>query len=254
MCIYWPSAVAVILLLSLATGLFLSAREHRRLGQLAISIALGGFIGTLEILKIIRVDDRELRLHAADPGPLVIACNHPAIWDAPLVMRRFLRLSGIMKTELLGNPFLRNGARFAGFIPNSPRLKMIRMALDRIKSGGRLLMFPEGTRTRPENGAVNPFRPGLALISKQSGAPILPVFIHQDSPYLRKYWPTWKMPDLPITITIRVGALLTPGPEESAREFSHRLETCFRHELSTPTSGFLPSPDHLPGLPKTPSI
>ena len=231
MVIFWPLAVLGILLVSLISGIFLDETSHRRLGQQAVGLGFGIFIKGLEILKIVRVCDDDLRKHAHTDGPLIIACNHPALWDAPLMIRRLVRVTCIMKKDLLENPMLRNGALFAGFLPNAPRLLMIRMAVERLTSGGRLLLFPEGTRSGRKNGAVNPFLPGLALLAKKSGAPVLPVFISSNSRYLQKGWPLWKMPDLPIGISIRVGELLTAQPDEKVRVFSERMEAVFRKEL-----------------------
>jgi len=230
--IFWPLAVVSVLIISLVSGGAGDHDEHRRFGERALGTTLGIFIGALELLGIIHVFDRDLKQHAHMAGPLVIACNHPALWDAALVIRRFVRVTCIMKEDVLKNPFLRNGALFAGFLPNSPQLQMIRMALGRLASGGRLLLFPEGTRTREENGAVNPFLPGLALLAKHSGAPILPVFISSNSRYLQKGWPIWRMPDLPISISISVGELILIQPREKVRDFSKRLEEIFRNELS----------------------
>jgi len=232
MVVFWPLAVILLVILSLISGVFLDRGAHRKLGQQALGKALGTFIAALEFLRIIQVSDDDLKNYAKMPGPLIIACNHPALWDAALVIRRFVRVTCIMKQNLLENPFLRNGAQFAGFIPNSPRLKMIRLALERMAGGGRLLIFPEGTRTREENGPINPFLPGVALLANQSGAAILPVFISSNSRYLQKGWPIWRMPPLPISISIRVGGLIRTGADETVRDFSKRLEGIFRNELS----------------------
>ncbi len=232
MVVFWPTAVLSVLVISLISGIFLDREAHRRLGQWTLGTLLALLIGGLELLGIIRVFDDDLKRHGGVAGPLIIACNHPALWDAPLVIRRFKRLNCIMKEEVLENPFLRNGALFAGFLPNFPRLKMIRLATERLAGGGRLLLFPEGTRTRRENGVLNPFRPGLALLAKQSGAPILPVFISSDSCYLQKGWPIWRMPHLPISISLRVGEQILIRPDEKVRDFSERLEGIFRKELS----------------------
>ena len=234
MAIFWPTAVVSVLVISLFSGIFVDPENHRKLGQWTLDTLLTLLIVGLELLGIIRVFDDDLKRHADAAGPLIIACNHPALWDAPLVIRR--RLNGIMKAEVLENPFLRNGALFAGFLPNLPRLKMIRLAMDRLAGGGRLLLFPEGTRTRQENGVINPFRPGLALLAKQSGASILPVFISSNSRYLQKGWPIWRMPGLPISILLRVGEPILIQPDEKVRDFSKRLEEIFRKELSTEIS------------------
>lgn len=231
MALYWPACVLLIIVICMISGIFQTKENHRFLGQRILSKTLGSFITFLEWFGIIRVVDDELKRHPDDQHALIFACNHPALWDAPLVIRRIGRLSGIMKAELLANPLLTHGARFAGFLPNSPRMTMIRSSIERLSTGGRLLFFPEGTRTREENGAINPFRPGLALIAKESGVPIVPVFIRQDSPYLRKGWPIVKMPKLPITITLTLGEPIRALPEETVRAFSERLETIFRKEL-----------------------
>lgn len=229
--VYWPSAMVCLMLLSLVSGLVMKPVARRRLGQDSLAFSLGSFITGLELLGVLRVDDAELVQLAAIPGPLMIACNHPALWDAPLVLRRIGRVSCIMKADVEENPWLSNGARFAGFVPNSPRLAMIREAVSRLQEGGRLLLFPEGTRTRRERGSINRFRPGLALLAKQSGAPVLPVFISTDSPYLGKGWPIWKPTDLPVSVSFRVGETMAILPDERVRDFSERLEERFRAGL-----------------------
>jgi 1-acyl-sn-glycerol-3-phosphate acyltransferase len=146
-------------------------------------------------------------------------------------LRRIGRVICIMKADVQLSPMLRSGSRFAGIVSNAPRLRMICEAVKRLNVGARLLLFPEGTRTRRENGLINDFRPGLALLAKQSGAPVLPVYISSDSPYLRKGWPAWKMPMPPISISIRVGEPISIMPDERVRDFSERLEERFREEL-----------------------
>lgn len=229
--IFWPLAVLFGLIISVASRFFLDVEAHRRFGRHALGTTMGIFIGVLEFFGIIRVSDGDLKQHANVEGPLLIACNHPALWDALLIIRRFVSVTCIMKQGLLENPLLRNGALFAGFLSNTPRLQMIRAGLERLARGERLLLFPEGTRTREENGKINPFLPGLALLAKQSGAPILPIFISSNSRYLEKGWPIWRMPDLPISISIRVGDQILNEPDEKVRDLSARLERIFRDEL-----------------------
>lgn len=232
MVIYWPLGALVLLVASVVPGLFMRMEPRRKLGQKLVSRLLGGFMSGLERLRILRIFDDELKEASKLPGPLIVACNHPALWDAPIVLRRFPQVSCIMKADLMENPLLRNGALFAGFLPNAPRLKMVRKAVERLNAAGHLLLFPEGTRTREENGVINEFRPGLALLAKASGAPVLPVFISSSSRYLQKGWPIHRMPDLPISIWIRVGEIERIQPEEEVREFSLRMEDVFRSGLS----------------------
>jgi 1-acyl-sn-glycerol-3-phosphate acyltransferase len=78
---------------------------------------------------------------------------------------------------------------------------------------------------------INPFQPGVALLAMKADAPILPVFISSDSRYLQKGWPIWRMPQLPISISIRVGERIRILPDENVRDFSRRLEGVFRSGL-----------------------
>ena len=231
MIIYWPLWVVAMLVTGLLLRPFLDGKKHQGVGQKMLGHGMDTFISGLIFLRIIQVCDEELRGGEDIPGPLIIACNHPAMWDALLVIRRYVSVSCIMKTELLANPLLGSGARFAGFLPNAPRMKMVRSAIARLKSGGRLLLFPEGTRTRRESDGVNEFRPGLALLAEQSGAPVLPVFITTDSRYLEKGWPIYRRPELPIRIKLRAGELVRIEEGESPRAFSARLEAIFRNAL-----------------------
>jgi len=229
--VYWPAWVICIIGLSMVTALAMKPGARRRFGQSTLAISLGSYITALEWIGILRVDDEELAEHANTPGPLIIACNHPALWDAPLIMRRIGRTFCVMKADVETNPFLRNGARFAGFVPNSPRLTMIREAVKRLHAGGRLLLFPEGTRTGSGRKLIIPFRPGLALLAKKSGAPVLPVFLFTDNPYLGKGWPIWKMPLLPVSISFRVGEIMAIKPGERVLDFNKRLEERYRLAL-----------------------
>ncbi|MFK7909689.1 MAG: lysophospholipid acyltransferase family protein [Akkermansiaceae bacterium] len=214
------------------TQLFLKPDAHRDLGQRMLACAFRGFFNILIWMKIVRIDDSELLEHCAREAPLIVAGNHPSLWDAPILIRRLVHVACIMKASLLKNPILSGGSKFAGFVPNHPRLLMVKAATEHLKSGGKMLIFPEGTRTRKENGEVNPFRPGLALISKKSGAPILPIFMITDSPFMCKGWPIWKPAPFPITISVRVGEVQEIGVGETTHAFSERLENYYRDELA----------------------
>lgn len=209
----------------------MKADAHRNLGHRTLAGLFRGFFNTLVWMGAVKIDDAALDSLTDIPGPLVIASNHPSLWDAPLLIRRFITVSCIMKAEITNNPILRGGSRFAGFVPNHPKLEMVKKATDFLKQGGRLLLFPEGTRTRDHSKVVNRFRPGLALLSKSADCPVLPIYLHMNSAYLEKGWPAWKMPPMPIVATVQAGELLHPLEEENTHAYSARLEAHFKEEL-----------------------
>ena len=121
------------------------------------------------------------------------------------------------------NIFLGAGARLARYIRNDSAHSMVRLAVHDLRTGGQLVIFPEGTRTtrRP----VNPFTSAATLISKLAGAPIQTVFIDTDSPYLGKGWPLWRLPPLPIRFSVRLGERFAPAADVHAQQ--QRLEAYF---------------------------
>jgi 1-acyl-sn-glycerol-3-phosphate acyltransferase len=165
-----------------------------RCGQFAIMAGFRLYIAVMVRLGIFRCDLGALdALHQA--GPLVIAPNHPSLLDVVLVASRLPRVVCITKPSIWDNPFLGGGARLAGYIRNDAPLNMIKRAIDELRDGHQLLVFPEGTRTvhRP----VDPFKGGFLLMARKAGVPVQTVFIESNSGYLGKGWPLFRKPELP---------------------------------------------------------
>lgn len=55
----------------------------------------------------------------------------------------------------------------------------IRAAVDELKRGSLVTMFPEGHINFDQTGEVNAFKAGAALMALKSGCPIVPVYIHK---------------------------------------------------------------------------
>ena len=187
-------------------------------------------------LGLMRIDASELDVLADEPGGLILAANHPTMIDALIVVSRLRRGVCIMKADLMRNPFVGTGARLARYIRNDSGREMIRSAVECLREGGQVVMFPEGTRTvrRP----LNPFRAGITLIAQRAGVPIQTVIIETDSPYLRKGWPIWRAPPFPVVIRMRLGRRF--GPDADHRALLKRMEQYFVGEVG--------------GLPEVPSI
>jgi 1-acyl-sn-glycerol-3-phosphate acyltransferase len=131
-----------------------------------------------------------------------------------MLVARLPRSVCIMKASLMGNVFLGAGARLARYIRNDSPRSMIRLAVEDLRHGSQLVLFPEGTRTT--QAPLNPFRPGVTLIAKLANVPIQAVFIDTDSPYLGKGWPLWKLPPLPIVFSVRLGDRFAPSDDPDA--------------------------------------
>lgn len=204
----------------------LPAPTGLRIGRLGISLGYRLFWWLASACRMMRIDAHCLDALREERG-LIFVANHPTMLDALLLVAHLPRSACIMKASLMKNVFLGAGARLARYIRNDSARTMVRLAVDDLKQGGQLVIFPEGTRTVAP--PLNPFRPGVTLISKLSQAPIQTVFIDTDSPYLAKGWPLWKPPPLPIVFTLRLGERFAPAQDSNA--LLAELEQYFRHHM-----------------------
>jgi 1-acyl-sn-glycerol-3-phosphate acyltransferase len=123
----------------------------------------------------IRVQGTE---HVPASGPVVLCMNHESLLDIPIAVVACPRpVTFMAKRELFRH---RAGARLfhelGGFSVDRAAfdLRAITIALDVVRRGEVLGMYPEGTRTP---GTLLPFLPGAAWIALHAGAPLLPCAI-----------------------------------------------------------------------------
>jgi 1-acyl-sn-glycerol-3-phosphate acyltransferase len=111
-------------------------------------------------------------------GPVLLAVNHSALVDGPMLYGLLPRpVAFLVKAEVFRGPL---GAllRHTGQIPVRRRTvetAPLRAALDVLRGGGIVGVFPEGTRGA---GDVQQVRHGIAYLAVRSGAPVVPVACH----------------------------------------------------------------------------
>ncbi|AXK38932.1 lysophospholipid acyltransferase family protein [Crenobacter cavernae] len=205
--------------IALPLRLVLTARRGRPLGRRAAMRSFRLYLWGLSALGACRFELDELD-SLRDAGPLVLVANHPGLLDAPLLISRLPNVACIMKASLLDNPLFGAAARLAGYIRNDAPLSMVLAASRELQSGGQLLLFPEGGRSR--HHPVSPFAPTAALIARRAGVAVQTLIIETDSPYLSKGWPALKTPLLPIRFRVRLGERFEP--ETDTRELTRAIE------------------------------
>lgn len=99
-----------------------------------------------------------------------------------------------------------------------PPLRSVRTSVQLIRNGWNLLLYPEGGRTRLPH--IRPFKPGVSLLAKFSGAPVIPVFVHGGDAIL----PCEKFLPGPGVATVVFGGPLTYGEGETPNQFANRVE------------------------------
>ena len=112
------------------------------------------FTGYLCRMRIIDLEVRGAEKLAQCKGVVVVS-NHPSLIDIILIIAILPDAQCVVKNQLWQNPFLGGVVRSAGYIRNDDDAEAVVLdCVGILQSGGNLLVFPEGTRTREGYGLV----------------------------------------------------------------------------------------------------
>jgi 1-acyl-sn-glycerol-3-phosphate acyltransferase len=146
-------------------------------------------------------------------GGYVIAPSHRSMMDIPFagwLTPRRLRYMG--KQELFRIPVLGPAFRALGGFPvkrDGSDAKAVREAIEMLKLGEILLVFPEGTRQHGPK--IEPLQPGAAYLALRAGVPVVPVGIAGTEEIFRSHGR--KIPRLG-RVAIVVGEPIVPPPRD----------------------------------------
>ncbi|MBS4030739.1 MAG: 1-acyl-sn-glycerol-3-phosphate acyltransferase [Clostridiales bacterium] len=113
-------------------------------------------------------------------GPYILCSNHISWWDPPLIgsIVRNRQVHFMAKEELFRIPVFSQIIKGINVFPvkrGSADRRAIKTALDILKNGNILGLFPEGTRSKTDE--LLPPQAGVGLIALKSEAPVIPVAI-----------------------------------------------------------------------------
>lgn len=178
--------------------------KHRRhiIAQYSISFSFTFFLWLIKGLRVIDYRFTGLEKLRQDKSCLVIA-NHPSLLDFVLLASVMPRCDCMVKESLLNNIFVRGVIKAAGYIPNSKASKMLPHCLDTLAEDGRILIFPEGTRSIP--GEPITLQRGAANIALRCQADIRLIHIECNPPMLIKHQKWYDVPPTKPFFDIRIG-------------------------------------------------
>lgn len=204
-------------------------RIPARTGQKMVRGLFRIYISGMKALGMLR-----LELHGLDAlqdlRGTVIVSNHPALLDAVFLLGHLPPAACVMRADLLRNPAMCGSALLAGYVTNDSGPAFVRQGIDKIRSGGNLLIFPEGTRTI--NPPVNRFKHGFAMVATRSQAAVQTVLIEYRGTHLSKGVSLLTPAAAPLHFILRAGERFVPLAGEAPPEFSRRIESWFREELA----------------------
>jgi 1-acyl-sn-glycerol-3-phosphate acyltransferase len=112
-------------------------------------------------------------------GPVIIASNHISNWDAVLLgLACHREVHFLAKQGLFRNRFFAHVLRQVNAIPLSRSgsdTRALRRAIEVLKDGGVIALFPEGTRSK--TGKLGRAKSGTGYVAHASGATVIPALI-----------------------------------------------------------------------------
>ncbi|MBN2288183.1 MAG: 1-acyl-sn-glycerol-3-phosphate acyltransferase [Candidatus Glassbacteria bacterium] len=112
-------------------------------------------------------------------GPVIFASNHQSYLDPPTVGAGIAKgIYFMAKQELFSNRFFGALIGFYNAVPVRRGVmdwRAVARIKEILKTGGAVLVFPEGTRSR--DGHLGKARFGAGLLAQETGAVIVPVYV-----------------------------------------------------------------------------
>lgn len=135
----------------------------------------------IAVLRLVLAPFLRLRIDGAVPahGPLVVASNHVSYLDpctlAVALYRRGRRGRFLTTAAVFDQPLVGRVIAAGRFIPvhRGRGREALASAISALEAGEAVVIYPEGSISK--GVAPLPARPGVALLARAAGAPVLPV-------------------------------------------------------------------------------
>lgn len=149
----------------------------------------------------LRVEGEE-HLICHGEGGTILACNHQSFLDPPFVAVAYPGQIHFLARDTLFNGAFGKVIAAINAVPinrDGADLKSLKTIINTVKSGKRVLMFPEGTRS--EDGALQEAAGGIGMIVAKSQAIVQPIRI--DGAY--EAWSRHMKLPKPAKVTVKIG-------------------------------------------------
>lgn len=210
---------------------WLPASERRQQFSRRIMVwLLKTFIAAIEAGGVGRVRFQGVR-EAIPKGPSIIVANHTGLLDALFLLTELPDVVCIFKSSLRRSPFFCGVIRENDFIANDEGLDLLHAMSNALALGKTILVFPEGTRT--EIPPLNEFKAGFALVARRADVRVRTIVIRNSCGLLAKGGGLLRRYATPFEYVFKPGQIFEVSEGEKAVHFCQRVESFFRHELST---------------------
>ncbi|MCC5813069.1 MAG: 1-acyl-sn-glycerol-3-phosphate acyltransferase [Ectothiorhodospiraceae bacterium] len=159
--------------------------------------------------------------------PCIVMCKHQSAWETLATQYWFNPQTWVLKKELISLPMIGWALRLLNPIAidrgarKEAVQQMLEQGVERLKGGRWIIIFPEGTRVPA--GQTGRYRRGGAILSVETGTPIIPV-AHNAG----EMWPRNSFLKYPGEVKVRIGPPILPGDRDGEAvlaEVKHWIET-----------------------------
>lgn len=150
------------------------------------------------VLKISGVKTTVIGAENVPDEPVLFIGNHRSMFDILLTYSRCRRLTGyVSKDSMEKVPLLSTWMKYLYCLflnREDPRegLKTILQAIEYVKQGISICIFPEGTRNDGEELSMLPFKGGALKIATKTGCPIIPISMNNTAEIFENHFPKIK--------------------------------------------------------------
>nr|WP_315592846.1 lysophospholipid acyltransferase family protein [uncultured Cupriavidus sp.] len=212
-----------------------STDTRQRVCRGVIHHAFRLFVWLMHAVGVIRYEVRHPERLRRD-GLLIVA-NHPSLIDVVFLMSLARRADCVVKSALTRNPFTRGPVLATGWVRNDSGAAMVDDCIASLRAGNNLIIFPEGTRTRP--GMPLQLQRGAANVAVRGGFALTPVVIRCEPSTLTKgekwYHVPVRRPRFVIDVhpDVAVAQWVPQGTEDAmaVRQLTHSLSEFFSREI-----------------------
>ncbi|MEO6657399.1 MAG: lysophospholipid acyltransferase family protein [Arenimonas sp.] len=192
------------------------------------------FIGYMHRIGILTYEIKGLE-SLQRPGLLILA-NHPTLIDIVFLISLLKNADCVVRSGLAKNIATRGPVSATGYISNDNGPELIEACIKSVKSGKNLVIFPEGSRSKPTH--LLPFQRGAANIAIRGHLNITPVLIKCSPPTLSKGVGWYNIPSRRFHVSIEVlpdisvESFCVDTEALAARKLTEHLTNFFTAELN----------------------
>ncbi|HEX8957285.1 MAG TPA: lysophospholipid acyltransferase family protein [Burkholderiaceae bacterium] len=164
-------------------------------------------------------------------GPAILLSKHQSAWETIFLICLMPRpLVYVFKRELMLVPFFGWALGMLRMVPidrskgKDAFASVVREGRKRLDQGLWIIMFPEGTRTRP--GSQGKYKAGGARLAIETKTPVVPIALNSG-----ECWGKNSFVKKPGLITVSIGKTMTPAENEEPTALVQKVENWIESEM-----------------------